>query len=118
MDEDEIISCLMRGLSLSYGPHQDFVNPPHAPGNLPDSIKSAEWMKREVARSILNKEMPLSAICQAGVVADCFDDMDASSEPLEPTVASDHSITPLSPTTASRSDRMFSIIGELNSHTT
>ncbi|RAK98436.1 glycoside hydrolase [Aspergillus ibericus CBS 121593] len=51
-------------------PRQQYDTDPSYPDNLPYNIASASWLKRDVAKSVLQQELPLSAIYEAEAVAD------------------------------------------------
>lgn len=53
------------------------------PDNLPTEIFEAQWLKREVARSVLQKDLPLSAIGEAEVAVHKLKKLDSSTELLE-----------------------------------
>lgn len=54
-----------------------------SPENLPTEIFSAQWLKREIARSVLQQDLPLSAIAEAEVAVDNLKRFDSLSEPPE-----------------------------------
>jgi hypothetical protein len=46
---------------------------PSSPNNLPEDVFDSQWWKREVARGVLQKELPLSAIYEAKKISRILD---------------------------------------------
>ncbi|GAB1211169.1 hypothetical protein ATERTT37_000281 [Aspergillus terreus] len=83
-------------------PKQDYASPPVYPDHLPDSIVSANWLKRQIAYSVLNHDLPLSAVHQAEALAEDLERLYKAPHP-EPTDASAFS-KPMEATTMQRSN--------------
>lgn len=72
-----------------------FNNYAQAPSenNLPTEIFSAQWLKREVARSVLQQDLPLSAISETEQATDILKAMDLPPE-VKPTDPATYSHNP------------------------
>ncbi|KAJ5215822.1 uncharacterized protein N7498_002229 [Penicillium cinerascens] len=56
---------------------------PPSQDNLPTEIFSAQWLKREIARSVLQQDLPVSALAEAEVAVENLKRWDMPSDPPE-----------------------------------
>lgn len=84
-------------IRMFYAPYNwpHFNNYKAAPSedNLPTEIFSAQWLKREIARSVLQDDLPLSAIFEAEKAVEIIQASEVSSE-FRPTDPATHSRDP------------------------